>query len=418
MNDMIPPRPAGHDDQHMDRTDGNDTDPLLTKGRRRAAMRLGIGALAVLLLMIGWGAWTHIARNASAAAAMEARQNAVPLVRTMDATTEAKPGIVDLPGTMQPFDSATLYARATGYIARRNVDIGSEVHKGDVLAVIAAPDLDQQLAQAQAQLGQMVASLQQAEAGKSLAAVTNSRTSRMVVEGWNSRQQGDQDRSNLISQSAAVRVAEANIVAQQAQVNRLVELTGFEKVIAPFDGVITSREVDVGTLVTADQTSGTPLFSIARTNVLRVQVYVPQEYVFALHDGEGASITVPQLPGRAFHGTVARNAGELADNTRTLLAEVDVDNADHALSPGLYGIVHLEQKSDKPIISVPSEAIIFNANGLNVAVVQDGRVAIRHLNVLADDGARVQVQEGLKPGDKIILSPPMDVKPGMRVRTS
>ena len=346
-----------------------------------------------------------------------AQENIAPLVRTMDVAADTAPRVVDLPGTMQAFDSATLFARATGYIAKRNVDIGSQVRAGDVLAVIAAPDLDQQLAQAQAQLGQMQAALLQAEAGKSLADVTNRRTSRMVVEGWNSRQQGDQDKSNLITESAGVRVAEANIVAQQAQVNRLLELTGFEKVVAPFDGEITSRAVDVGTLVTADQSSGTPMFSIARTNVLRVQVYVPQEYVFALRDGDAATITVPQLPGRVFHGTVARNAGALETNTRTLLAEVDVDNADHALSPGLYGIVHLQQRSDTPVVSVPSEAIIFNPGGLNVAVVENGKVALRHLNVLADDGANVQVQAGIKPGDKVILSPPVNVMPGMKVRT-
>jgi RND family efflux transporter MFP subunit len=298
------------------------------------------------------------------------------------------------------------------------VDIGSHVHAGDVLVVIAAPDLDQQLAQARAQLAQMQAALLQAQAGRSLADVTNRRTSRMVIEGWNSRQQGDQDRSNLITQGAGVRVAQANIAAQVAQVNRLVELTGFERVKAPFDGVITSRQVDVGTLVTADQSSGSALFSIAKTDVLRVQVYVPQEYFFALRDGEGATVTVPQLPGRVFHGTVARNAGALATDTRTLLAEIDVDNRDQALSPGLYGIVHLEQRRDKPVVSVPSEAIIFGKNGLSAAVVEDGRVVLRQLNVLTDDGAQVQVQDGVKPGDQIILSPPVNITQGMRVRTS
>ena len=417
MNEMTLPRPG--DDAMASEAAQTDThdDPNLAPARRRTARRAGVGVVSILLVMVGLGAWAHIARQSSAAAALAMRENAVPLVRTMDVAADTAPRVVDLPGTMQAFDSATLFARATGYIAKRNVDIGSQVRAGDVLAVIAAPDLDQQLAQAQAQLGQMQAALLQAEAGKSLADVTNRRTSRMVVEGWNSRQQGDQDKSNLITESAGVRVAEANIVAQQAQVNRLLELTGFEKVVAPFDGEITSRAVDVGTLVTADQSSGTPMFSIARTNVLRVQVYVPQEYVFALRDGEAATITVPQLPGRVFHGTVARNAGALETNTRTLLAEVDVDNADHALSPGLYGIVHLQQRSDTPVVSVPSEAIIFNPGGLNVAVVENGKVALRHLNVLADDGANVQVQAGIKPGDKVILSPPVNVMPGMKVRT-
>jgi RND family efflux transporter MFP subunit len=392
-------------------------DPRLTQARRRAARRLGIGSVALLALMVGWGGYTHIARQASAQEALEARQTAIPVVRTLQVKTQDGPRIVDLPGTMQAFDSATLFARATGYIAQRNVDIGSQVHKGDVLAVIAAPDLDQQLIQARAQLAQMQAAFAQATASRSLAAVTNFRTSRLVSEGWNSRQQGDQDRTSLVSQSAGVRLAAANILAQEAQVNRLVALTGFEKVVAPFDGVITSRQIDVGALVTADQSSGTSLFSIDRTDVLRVQVYVPQEYFFGLKDGQDATLTVPQLPGRVFHGKVARNAGALGTSTRTLLVEVDVDNRDKALSPGLYGVVHLEQPRDKPVVFVPSEAIIFNKDGLSAAVFADGRAQIRHLNVLADDGAQVEVRDGVRPGEQVILNPPVNLTEGMKVRT-
>ena len=392
-------------------------DPQMDRKRRRSARVLGFAVVLILVLLVGIGAWTHIARDASAQEALETRQNTVPTVRTMDAKSIDTPRTVDLPGNMQAFDSATLYARATGYIAKRNVDIGSKVKAGDVLVVIAAPDLDQQLAQGRAQLAQMQAALGQAQAGRSLADVTNRRTSTLVVEGWSSRQQGDTDRSNFTAQTAGVRVAQANILAQQAQVNRLVELTGFEQVKAPFDGVITSRSIDVGALVSADQSSGTSLFSIARTDVLRVQVYVPQEYFFALKDGQDATVTVPQLPGQVFHGTVARNAGALATATRTLLAEVDVQNADGMLSAGLYGIVHLEQKRDAPVVLVPSEAIIFNKSGLSVAVVTDGKVSIHHLDVLADDGAQVQVRAGLQPGDKIILNPPVNLVDGMKVKT-
>jgi RND family efflux transporter MFP subunit len=405
--------------QHPYRSDVHDEaplDPQLQQARRRTAVRVGIGAITVLALMVGWGSYVHIARNASAQEAMETRQSAIPAVRTAALKSQAGPRVVDLPGTMQAFDSATLYARATGYIASRRVDIGSQVHKGDVLAVIAAPDLDQQLAQARAQLAQMQAALSQATATRSLAAVTNSRTSRLVVEGWNSRQQGDQDRTSLLSQSAGVRLAAANVLAQQAQVNRLVELTGFEKVVAPFDGVITSRQIDVGALVTADQSSGTALFSIDRTDVLRVQVYVPQEDVFGLKDGQTATMTVPELPGHTFHGTVARNAGALSTNTRTLLAEVDVDNRDKILSPGLYGVVHLEEPRDHPVVFVPSEAIIFNKDGLSAAVYANGHAQIRHLNVLADDGAQVEVRDGLHPGEQIILNPPVNLTDGMKVK--
>jgi len=393
-------------------------DSQLQHRRRRAGRMLGLGAILVLALMVGTGVWIHLARSAAAQDALQTRQNAVPLVRSMVVKTNDAPRVVDLPGTMQAFDAATLYARATGYISVRNVDIGSQVHKGDVLAVIAAPDLDQQLAQARAQLLQMQAALQQAQAGRSLAANNNQRTSRLVQEGWNSRQQGDTDRTTFQTQSAAVRVAQANIAAQVAQVNRLVQLTGFERVLAPFDGVITSRQVDVGTLVTADQASGTALFAIDRTDVLRVQVYVPQEDFFAIKDGQDATVSVPQLPGHVFHGTIARNAGALATDTRTLLVEVDVDNRDRTLSAGLYGVVHFEQKRDKPVVIVPSEAVIFNKDGLNVAVIDHGHAVMRHLDVLNDDGAQVEVRDGLQPGDKVILNPPADLVAGMKVRES
>ncbi len=391
-------------------------DPQADRRRARIARRIAVAAVLLLAAMVAWGTWAHIARQRAAHQALQTRQDTVPTVRTQVVHANRRPEVVDLPGTMEAFDAATLYARATGYIATRNVDIGSRVHTGDVLAIIAAPDLDQQLVQAKAQLVQMEASLQQAIAARGLAHVTNQRTSQLVSEGWASRQQGDQDRTTLSTQSAGVGVAQANLAAQVAQVNRLTELTGFERVVAPFDGVITARQVDVGNLVTADAASGTSLFSIARTATLRVQVYVPQEYFFGLKDGQDATITVPQLPGRTFHGRVARNAAALATDTRTLLAEVDVDNRDNALSAGLYGIVHLQVPREQPVIPLPSQAVIFNKDGLSAAVVEDGHIAIRHLDVAEDDGAVVQVRAGLKDGDRVILSLPVDLSAGMKVK--
>ncbi len=386
--------------------------------RGRIARLAGIGAVIVVAAMIGWGIWSHLATANAAKTATETRQKAVPQVHVMTARADDSPSVIDLPGTMQAFDAATLYARATGYISKRNVDIGSKVHKGDVLAVIAAPDLDQQLAQTRAQLIQMQAAMRQAIAQHGLARVTNQRTSRLVSEGWDSRQQGDQDSTTLNTSGAAVSVAQANLAAQAAAVNRLVELTGFESVVAPFDGVITARQIDVGNLVTADSASGTSLFSIAREDVLRVQVYVPQEDFFGLKDGQDATITVPQLPGRTFHGRVARNAAALSTNTRTLLVEVDVENKDGALSAGLYGIVHFREPRPEPIITVPTQAIIFNDQGLNAAVVEDGKIAVRHLDVAADDGAQVRVRGGLKDGDQVILNPPVNLVPGQKVQVA
>jgi RND family efflux transporter MFP subunit len=289
------------------------------------------------------------------------------------------------------------------------------VHTSDVLAVIAAPDLDQQLLQARAQLVQLQATVSQAQANAELGRVTDARTSRLVVQGWNSRQQGDQDRLNFAASTAALDVAMANVVAQRAAVGRFDQLTAYEQVTAPFDGVITSRQIDVGSLVTADAASGTPLFSIARTDVLRVQVYVPQSDYFGVSDGDRATVTVPELPSRVFEGTVARNAQVLADGTRTLLTEVDVDNKDGTLTAGLYGVVHLHVRRVNPVVLIPSQAVIFSKDGLSAAVVIDGKVKIRKLDLEADDGTEVEVRAGLRPGDHVIVSPPVNATDGMQV---
>ncbi len=327
-----------------------------------------------------------------------------------------QPRTIDLPGSMAAFDSATLLARATGYVGVRNVDIGSKVRKGDVLAVIAAPDLDQQLAEAKAQLVQLEAAVQLAQANADLARVTNQRTARLVAQGWSSAQQGDKDRLTATARDAAVSVAKANVVAQQAVVNRLAQLTGFEQITAPFDGVITGRFIDVGSLVTADAASGTSMFSIARTDVLRVQVFVPQTDYFGIKDGDHATVTVPELLNRTFDGKVARNAQALAANTRTLLTEVDVDNKAGELAAGLYCIVHLQIRRSSPVVRLPSQAVIFNKEGLSAAVVVDGKVQLRKIDLEADNGADVEVRAGLVPGDQVILSPPVNLINGASVK--
>ncbi len=391
--------------------------PVNESGRRKIAALLGIGVVVVVAGLVAFGAKSQSDRHADAIATLEAQKNAVPVVRVMAVKEISGPRTIELPGNMAAFDQATLFARATGYIATRNVDIGSKVKKGDVLAVIAAPDLDAQLAQARGQLEQFKASVLQAQANADLGKVTDQRTSRLVQQGWSSAQQGDQDRLTAASSSAALAVARANVVAQEAAVNRLTQLTGFEQVVAPFDGVITSRLIDVGSLVTADAASGTSLFSIQRTDVLRVQVWVPQAAYFGIKDGDHAAVTVPELPGRTFDGVVARNARSLGPGTRTLLAEVDVDNKDGELTAGLYGILHLQVQRQSPTISIPSQAVIFNKDGLLAAVVDDeGKVQLRKLNVEYDNGADVEVRDGLKGGDKVILSPPATVSDGMQVK--
>jgi len=388
----------------------------LDRRRRRALWLIGLGTLAVLALLVGFGTRQHAERSAAAAETLDRERNRMPFVRTKEVTVLDRPRQLDLPGTAQAFDSATVFARATGYVASRAVDIGSKVRAGDLLASIAAPELDQQLAQARAQLGQLEAALQQARSNAELARVTNDRTSRLVGQGWSSKQQGDNDRTNFEAQTAAVRVAEANLQAQRAQVSRLGELTGFERVVAPFDGVITERQVDVGSLVTADTTSGTPMFSIARTNVLRVQVYVPQNAVFGVKDGGDAQVSVPEMPGRTFRGTIARNANALQPATRTRLTEVDIDNSDGVLFAGLYCIVRFAVPRPQGAIVIPSEAIVFDRNGINAAVFDNGVARMRRLDIAADEGAQVELRAGLNPGERVILNPPVNLVDGMRVR--
>lgn len=393
------------------------SDPGLERRRRRMALLLGLGALAVLGVLVAIGASGHAARRAATIATLDAQQAAVPAVHVVAVKPVDSARQVDLPGTLQAFDSATLFARATGYIGKRNVDIGSQVRAGDVLAVISAPDLDQQLTQARGQLAQMQASLVQAQANQDLAHVTNNRTSELVKDGWDTRQQGDNDRLTLAANTAAVGVARANIEAQQAAVTRLEQLVGFENVVAPFTGAITSRLVDVGSLVSADgANNATALFSIVRSDVLRVQIYVPQEAFFGLKVGDPAEVTVPELPGQVFRGTVARDASQLDQQTRTILTEVDVDNPDGKLTAGLYGIVHLKEPRPEPVVLVPSQAVIFNKNGLSAAVYENGVARLRHLDLEADDGAQVEVRAGLKPGDQLILNPPVGVSDGMKVK--
>ncbi|MHB8885239.1 MAG: efflux RND transporter periplasmic adaptor subunit [Methylovirgula sp.] len=389
-----------------------------TQRRRKGPLLFGWGTVIVVAGLVGYGAWGHAQRRMAALETLQQQETMVPHVRTAAVKVTDAPRMLNMPGNIEAFDSAIIYARATGYIAKRNVDIGSKVHAGDVLAVIAAPDLDQQLVQARAQLVQMQAAIAQANANMQLAKSTNKRTAQMVVQGWQSQQQGDTDRYTYAAQDAALKVAEANYKAQKAQVSRLEQLTGFERVVAPFNGIISQRQIDVGSLVTANVSSGTPLFSIVRSDVLRIQVYVPQDSALNIKDGQSAAVRVPEMPDRVFHGTVARNARALQPGTRTLLTEVDVNNADGTLLPGLYCTVQLAVPRLHPVITVPSQAVIFNKNGLSAAVDEDGMVRLRHLDVLADDGAQIEVRAGLNPNDRIILNPPIGVTDGMHVSST
>jgi RND family efflux transporter MFP subunit len=386
--------------------------------RRRGARLLLAGVVLVLAVLVGYGVWAHAQRRDAAVETLQQQQAIVPEVRTSLVTAVTAPRQIDLPGSTEAFESATVFARATGYIAERFVDIGSKVKQGDVLAIIAAPDLDQQLVQAREQLTQLQAAVDQAKANANLAQATEARTRSLVVQGWETKEQGDIDRLTYVAQSAALQVAQVNVKAQQAAVARLEAQTGFERVIAPFPGIITSRQIDVGNLVTADVSSGTPMFAINRTDVLRVLVYVPQDYVFGLRDGDAADVIVPEVPGRIFKGKVARNANSLDPATRTLQAEVDVDNSEGFLHAGLYCSVRFQVPRQAPTIVIPGQSVIFDKDGLSAAVYEDGVAHLRHLDLERDNGATVEVRAGLKPGDIVILNPPVGIVDGMKVKSS
>jgi len=384
---------------------------------KSSARRRVLGIVVLLLAgALGIGIWRHHSLNAQIMATAEQHRDFVPSVRTAPVRASGSTRSVSWPGTTEAFAQANIYARASGYISKRNVDIGSRVKAGDLLVEITAPELDHQIAQAESTLVQMNAALQQANAQRDLAQVTWDRDNPLVQKGWVTAQQGDTDRLTLQSRAAAVAVAQANIDAQTAQLRVLNQQKAYQSVVAPFDGVITQRNVDVGALVQADAASGTFLFTLMQSDVLRIQLYVPQDEAFGVAPGVEAVIRVPEMPGRDFPGKVTRIADALQPGTRTLQTEIDVPNSERVLEPGIYCYVELKIPRKTPSLIVPSEAIVFNRDGLNVVVVNDGVAHIRHINVVRDFGTTVEVNAGVKEGDQVILNPPVDLTDGRKVQ--
>jgi RND family efflux transporter MFP subunit len=399
----------------------------------RAAPRLRKGPLlllALLLLGVLWrGAVRHADRDREATAFQQAQADAPLNVRVADVTKIAGPFHIELPAQTLAFEQARLFARATGYIAERRVDIGSKVKQGDLLLRIAAPDLDQQYAQAQAQLAlakaqlsQSKAQVEQSKANLNLAKLTYGRSSTLAKNNYESKQNADNafanvetQTANLSSAQAGVEVSQANIGASQANVDRLAQLVGFKSVTAPFRGVVTARNVDVGDLVSADANGGTALFSMARDDVLRVQVSVPQAEAQGLVDGVEAKILAPEL-GKTFKGRVTRNAVSLDPATRTLLTEVDIPNPTGELRPGQFVRLVLDIPRVRPRVNVPAPAILFGGQGPRVAVVGKGEVIRMASIVIARDyGVSVDVEDGLSGDERVVLDPPVDIRDGRKV---
>jgi RND family efflux transporter MFP subunit len=387
--------------------------PPKTTGTGRWILMISVSLL--LIAALGFGFWRHYSLNAEVMATAEARREFVPSVRTAAVRASGSTMSVTWPATTEAFAQANIYARASGYISKRNVDIGSRVKAGELLIEITAPELYHQIANAEGTLAQMQASLEQAIANRDLARVTWDRDNPLVQKGWVTAQQGDTDRLTLTARDAAVSVAQANIVAQKAQLQVLNQQKAYQSVVAPFDGVITQRNIDIGSLVQADAASGTFLFTLMQSDVLRIQLYVPQDEAFGVAPGVEALIRVPEIPGRDFPGKVTRIADALQPGSRTLLTEIDVPNPDHALTAGSYCLVDLQIPRRTPSLIVPSEAIVFNRDGLNVTVVENGVAHIRRVTVVRDFGTTVEVSTGVKDGDQVILNPPVDLTDGHKV---
>ena len=384
---------------------------------RRAGRRVVVSGVLVLLIAgLLVGLWQHYGRYSQAMATAAEQRDFVPLVRVQEVRASDDVMLVALPATTLGFETANIYGRASGYITKRLVDIGSRVKTGDLLVEVTAPELDHQIAQAEATVAQVKATLAQTEANRELARVTADRSTMLAPQGAASRQQADNDRLAYRAQQQAAIAQEATIKAQQAQLMVLRQQKIYQQVVAPFDGVVTQRNIDIGSLVQADAGGGTPLFAMVHSAVIRIQLYVPQDQSFGLMPGAAAVVRVPEIPGRTFPGTVTRIADALQPGTRTLLTEIDVTNDDGALRPGIYCTVELKVPRRTPSLIVPSAAIIFNQAGLQVAVVEDGTAHLRKIEVVRDMGTEVEASDGVAAGEKVILNPKVGLTDGSRVR--
>ena len=401
----------------VERNTENPLKPHPQRRRRWGGRLFALGGSLLLLSGLSLGAWANYSRHQQVMTTAKQQRDFVPSLRV--ATVEASPGVmsVTLAGTTAAFATASIFARATGYIAKRNVDIGDRVKAGDLLAELAVPELDDQISQNEATLDQLKSALEQAEANRKLADVTWGRDKPLVKNGWVTPQQGDVDVQTLKAQEAAVSVAQSNVASQENLLKVLHQNRDYASVVAPFDGVITQRNVDVGSLVQGNATTGTFMFEIMQKDVIRVWVYVPQDAAFGVRPGVDAIVRVPELPDREFTGKVTRIADALQSGTRTLLTEIDLPNPDGGLASGIYCTVGLKIPRRTPDFVLPAEALIFNRNGLQVAVVNNGKAEIRKVRVTRDLGTRVEVDAGVKPGEQVILNPPVTLVEGSKVQT-
>jgi RND family efflux transporter MFP subunit len=391
------------------------------KGRPGARV-LALGALAVVGLAAAFvsGALPRFQREQEAESAAAAASSSRPVVAITTARRSAPDDERVLPGNALPWYEASLYARTTGYLKRRLVDIGDQVKEGQLLAEISAPDVDDQLAQARANLAQAKANLPLAEANVRLAEITLRRDVKSGAGVSVPLEQIDQDKAQAETTAAQVEATRASIDVNSAAVQRFTDLQGFQKIIAPFDGVVTARNVDAGDLISADSPSTTrEMFHVMQTDPLRVWVYVPQVFASQVQVGQEAVVYRREEPGRTFVGKVGRTADALDPATRTLLTEVHVDNKDGALNPGMFLQVKFTFRRQAPSVLIPGAALVTRSDGTYVAVL-DGEEKVRYRKVTLgrDYGTEVEVLTGLPEGATVVVHPGDALPEGSAVQPS
>ncbi len=371
---------------------------------RRSFLGLWI-ALGIVALLLAVGITVGILSRAATEHRLEqtTARDAVLSVNVTHPTITGTAAEIALPGNTQAFDDTPIYARTSGYLKAFFVDIGQHVRKGLLMAIIETPEIDEQLQVSQA-------NLKSAQADLALANTTSDRYQNLLKEDSVSKQETDVAVSGAAAREAAVEAAEANV-------RRLKELQSFERVYAPFDGVVTARNTDIGALIDAGSGSTQPrdLFRISAIGRLRVFVPVPEVYAPAIQDGESATLTLDEYPGQQFRGIVARNSSSIDLNSRTLNVEVDVTNTSGQLLPGAYVFVHFKLPQAKQMVSVPANALLFRAEGLRVGLVRDGHVHLQPVTIGKDNGSTLQIATGLTGSDTVILNPADSLAEGQPV---
>ncbi len=371
-------------------------------------------AALVGLFFAGWGPYKQ--EHALAAADAAEVASAVPTVSVMAPARENASHEIVLPCDIRPNQETLIYPRATGYLRKLNVDIQSTVKQGDVLAEIEAPEVDAQLAQSKAAALQARADVTKSQADLDLAERTLARYED-ITAGGASKQERDQTESARDQAQAALAQSAANVKAADANVDRLEVMKSFQKITAPFDGVITARNYDVGALLSAENTTALPLFKLTQASTLRVFVSVPQVEASQIRVGQEATLSVRNFPDKTFTGKVALIADAVDSATRTMPFELHFDNADSLLYAGMYGEVRMKVTDTEPSITVPASALVFNAGGTQVAEVKGGKVHFAVVTVGQDFGKELEITQGITTDDQVVVNPSERLAEGVEVNT-